>query len=170
MEESDLKKGWLIIAWLWSWSPTINTVIKFCAENLCFPYIYSNGVTVIYNPPVTGNISVEIKNTSLAHQEVGQQTLIFIRTLNSIFVKYSNLSIDCWWPAPKSSNNQSSFFQIAFFPLQVEYRWLWPRCYRYMENTGFQHKTWWQPYRIFQVVDLIHLVKRSDVFLHNGNL
>ena len=71
-------------------------VIKFCAENLCFPYIYSNGVTVIYNPPVTGNISVEIKNTTLTHQEVGQHALIFIRTLNSIFVKYSNLSIDRW--------------------------------------------------------------------------
>lgn len=51
-------------------------VVKFCAENLCFPYVYSNGITVIYNPPVTGNISVEIKNTSLAHQEVGRTAYV----------------------------------------------------------------------------------------------
>jgi hypothetical protein len=74
------------------------TMLGQCFKMFKYDHVmnYSNGVTVIYNPPVTGNISVEIKNTSLAHQEVGQHTLIFIRTLNSIFVKYSNLSIDCW--------------------------------------------------------------------------
>ena len=86
---------------------TYRVVIKFCAENLCFPYVYSNGVTVIYNPPVTGNISVEIKNTSLAHQEVRHHTLLVIVTLNCIFVKCNN-----FWDVVVSDPFQGQMFRF----------------------------------------------------------
>ena len=36
-------------------------VLKFCAEGHCFPVVYGNGVTVVVNPPKTGNMTVVIE-------------------------------------------------------------------------------------------------------------
>jgi hypothetical protein len=36
--------------------------IKFCANKICFQTIYSNGVTVIPNKPVTGSLSVDLQS------------------------------------------------------------------------------------------------------------
>ena len=36
--------------------------IKFCASNICFQTMYSNGVTVIPNKPVTGSLSVDLQS------------------------------------------------------------------------------------------------------------
>lgn len=42
-------------------------VVKFCAEDLCYPPIYGNGVTIIVSPPTTGNVIVRVEN-SINHQ------------------------------------------------------------------------------------------------------
>ncbi|VDI18543.1 Hypothetical predicted protein, partial [Mytilus galloprovincialis] len=42
-------------------------VVKFCAEDICFPPVYGTGVTIISSPPSTGDIIVQIKD-SIKHQ------------------------------------------------------------------------------------------------------
>ena len=59
-------------------------VVKFCAEELCFPLVYGNGVTVIVNPPTTGNITVDIQNTTNHHQVRQQNKIIFITVSEQI--------------------------------------------------------------------------------------
>ena len=39
--------------------------VKFCASELCFPSLHSDGVTVIHYPPVTGTIAVEYEHTNI---------------------------------------------------------------------------------------------------------
>ncbi|XP_071151404.1 uncharacterized protein, partial [Mytilus edulis] len=43
-------------------------VVKFCAENLCFPPVNGNGVTVLISPPSTGNITLQLVNMTNMNQ------------------------------------------------------------------------------------------------------
>lgn len=43
-------------------------VLKFCAENLCFPPVNGNGVTVLISPPSTGNITLQLVNMTNMNQ------------------------------------------------------------------------------------------------------
>jgi len=45
-------------------------VVKFCAEDLCFPVVNGNGITVLYNPPVGGEIKVDLQNRTNSKQQV----------------------------------------------------------------------------------------------------
>ncbi|OPL20518.1 hypothetical protein AM593_02200, partial [Mytilus galloprovincialis] len=47
---------------------TYRVVVKFCAEDLCFPPVYGNGLTVIVNPPSSGNITVNQVDEPNLHQ------------------------------------------------------------------------------------------------------
>jgi hypothetical protein len=46
------------------------TVVKFCAEELCFPVVNGNGITVLYNAPVGGEIKVDLQNRTHSKQQV----------------------------------------------------------------------------------------------------
>jgi len=46
------------------------TVVKLCAEDLCFPVVNGNGITVLYNPPVGGEIKVDLQNWTNSKQRV----------------------------------------------------------------------------------------------------
>lgn len=61
---------------------TYRAVVKFCAEDLCFPPVYGNGLTVIVNPPSSGNITVQQVDEPNRHQVV-----------YSKFQKHENF----WW-------------------------------------------------------------------------
>ncbi|CAG2200973.1 unnamed protein product [Mytilus edulis] len=47
---------------------TYRAVVKFCAEDLCFSPVYGNGITVIVNPPSSGNITVQQVDEPNHHQ------------------------------------------------------------------------------------------------------
>ncbi|XP_076113981.1 uncharacterized protein LOC143082265 [Mytilus galloprovincialis] len=47
---------------------TYRAVVKFCAEDLCFPPVYGNGLTVIVNPSSSGNITVQQVDEPNRHQ------------------------------------------------------------------------------------------------------
>ena len=44
---------------------TYRPILKLCVEGYCFPVIHGNGVTVIFNPPETGNVSVALKENKV---------------------------------------------------------------------------------------------------------
>jgi hypothetical protein len=47
---------------------TYRTSLKFCAGKYCFKPVHSDGVTVVPNPPVTGNMTVTYTaNTTSVH-------------------------------------------------------------------------------------------------------
>jgi hypothetical protein len=46
------------------------TVVKFCAEEICFPVVNGNGITVLFNPPVGGEIKVDLQNRTNSKQQV----------------------------------------------------------------------------------------------------
>jgi hypothetical protein len=45
-------------------------VVKLCADDLCFPFVYGNGITVLFNPPVGGEIKVDLQNRTNSKQQV----------------------------------------------------------------------------------------------------
>lgn len=63
------------------------TVVKFCAEDLCFPVVYGNGNTVLYNPPVGGEIKVDLQDRTHAKQQVwykkNRNTFVILLIVNS---------------------------------------------------------------------------------------
>lgn len=41
---------------------TYRLSVRFCADDVCFPALYTSGVTIIPNKPVAGPISIEYTN------------------------------------------------------------------------------------------------------------
>ena len=44
---------------------TYRVALKICASDLCFKPVYSNGVTVISNPPTAGSLTVTYNEGSI---------------------------------------------------------------------------------------------------------
>lgn len=44
---------------------TYRVLVKFCAGNICYYSLKSNGTTIISSPPNSGNIAVEYDETNL---------------------------------------------------------------------------------------------------------
>ncbi|XP_052095906.1 uncharacterized protein LOC127731088 [Mytilus californianus] len=45
---------------------TYRIKVKFCADYICFPIMYSNGVTIIPNAPGTGGLSVTLDKNKMS--------------------------------------------------------------------------------------------------------
>ncbi|XP_052095904.1 uncharacterized protein LOC127731085 [Mytilus californianus] len=45
---------------------TYRIKVKLCADDICFPIMYSNGVTIIPNTPVTGGLSVTLETHKMS--------------------------------------------------------------------------------------------------------
>ncbi|CAC5401969.1 unnamed protein product [Mytilus coruscus] len=45
---------------------TYRIKVKFCVDDICFPIMYSNGVTILHNTPVTGGLSVTLETHKIS--------------------------------------------------------------------------------------------------------